>query len=78
MTPTNDKACGEAGQGAKAGTDDERILSNPVAKLQSLDWRTRLASGHAGFRTYAAWDEPVTGRRLRRMLERQAKKGGAK
>ena len=40
------------------------------------DWRTNLALGHGRFRLNGTYDIPATGRRLRRILERKAKKGG--
>jgi len=44
--------------------------------IYQLDWRTKLAYGNGQFRRNGTYDIPSTGRRLRRILERAAKKGG--
>lgn len=41
------------------------------------DWRMGLSFGSGTFRHLETYDHPATGRRLRRLLERKAKKGGA-
>ncbi|WP_448363627.1 hypothetical protein [Fluviibacter sp.] len=44
--------------------------------ISQLDWRTKLAYANGQFRINGTYDIPTTGRRLRRSLERAAKKGG--
>ena len=52
-------------------------------KLQSLDWNTKLAIGNGKFRRDASYNTAASGRRLRRIKERELarllkKCGGAK
>ncbi len=56
-------------------------LQEPFAVANSSifnpDWRTKLASVNGRFRINGTYDHLATGRRLRRALERQMRKGGA-
>jgi hypothetical protein len=59
MTPTNDKACGEAGQGAKAGTDDERILSSRILVIQEELRLHNLNLAYAVFNRLTASEKQI-------------------
>lgn len=47
---------------------------DPRTPTPLKSWRTGLAMSNGAFHKRETYDEPATGRRLRRMLERQAKK----
>ena len=42
----------------------------------STDWRGALSAGNSSYRLHGTYDAPASGRRLRRILERRAKKAG--
>lgn len=58
-----------------AALQESLVAAN--SSIFTTDWRTKLASVNGRFRINGTYDHLATGRRLRRAMERQIRKGGA-